>query len=437
MKKALLATLPIAAFVAGMTVVPSVFAADSTDNCTPVDLDAFQKDLQADNCSTITLGGKIDLTKYETITKELTIDLGGYNITNTAGNTALYVNDGGKLTLTGNGTVQAASAANAPVFVQNGTLNVQGNAKIENTANGMAIIGQASTINISENASIINSGSDGTGISIDGEQSKLTITGGTVDANGNAITVFGNNPTVEISGGKIKSSNGFALSGNGSNDDKGTHDSTIKISGTASLTSESTAAIYNPQSGTLEVTGGTITGALGIVARQGTITVTGGTITANGQGNDYTVGDATDASGRVKLPGGVAMLVDNTENYGGGADPAKATIGGTAVINATAENPVQAFGVENNAGNTVIVNQGAKFNGTKPAAAYLGEGLVVGPNNVVMTEAEAEKMAEDLANQGTTENPNTADSIATYITIATVALLSLGATALIAKKANR
>ena len=35
------------------------------------------------------------------------------------------------------------------------------------------------------------------------------------------------------------------------------------------------------------------------------------------------------------------------------------------------------------------------------------------------------------------ENPNTADTIATYLTIATVALLGLGATAFVAKKSNR
>ena len=43
---------------------------------------------------------------------------------------------------------------------------------------------------------------------------------------------------------------------------------------------------------------------------------------------------------------------------------------------------------------------------------------------------------DDKTDDGET-NPNTADSIATYLTIATVALLGLGATAFVAKKSNR
>ena len=54
-----------------------------------------------------------------------------------------------------------------------------------------------------------------------------------------------------------------------------------------------------------------------------------------------------------------------------------------------------------------------------------------------MTEAEAERMEAEMNREESVANPNTTDPIALYATIATVALLGLGASVLVAKKSHR
>lgn len=393
-KRFVLASLMLA-FI--MCIMPNVYA-ESPDSITK--LDELENCLNGEN-PVCTLTDDIkDLSTYITITKDVTINLNGHNITRTSG-TVLYVNNGGKLTLTGDGIVKSDITNNAPVYVQNNsTLDVKGNAKIENDNNGFAIIGESSTINISENSSIINNGT-GTGISIRGESSKLNITGGTVNATGDAITVFGNNPIVKITGGNITSQNGFALSGNGSQ----TTNSTINISG-GNITSDSLAAIYQPQSGNLTITNGNITGKIGIVARQGNTTITGGKITATGK-EDLGIGDSGN-----KFPGGVAVVVDNTTKT------AKATIGGSAIINATNENPILAYGDENNENNSIVVNAGVKFTGTDPKDVYLAKGLIVDENGKVVDSSSVKP-------ENNTKNPNTSDAIIYSVIAIVISALGL------------
>lgn len=365
-KKIVLASIM---FAFGMCIIPNVYAQspDSIQNG-----EELKTCLEGGEGSVCTLAQNIvDLETYITITGNVTINLNNHNITRDQG-TVLYVN-GGKLTLTGNGTVKSSENESASVWIKDGTLDVKGNAKIENAANGFALVGESSIINISENAIIENSGT-GTGISIKGENSALNISGGTVNADGDAITLFGDKPTVKITNGNITSQNGFAISGNGSTDpETNTRNSTINISG-GKLTSANQAAIYNPQTGTVDITGGSTTGKIGIVARQGTVTVTGGTITATGEGSDN----------KLALPNGVAVIIDNeTPGYEGGA---KATIGGSAIIKATNENPVLAYSDDDNENNSIIVNAGVQFTGSKPKDVYLSEDLIVDESGNVIKE---------------------------------------------------
>ncbi len=140
----------------------------------------------------------------------------------------------------------------------------------------------------------------------------------------NGVIVVATSSKLEMNGGEIDGGNGFAIAGNGSKSES----TEITING-GTLKSDGTAVIYHPQSGTLNVKGGTLTGKFGIVARRGDINVTGGTITATGTGTD-TVGDAVDKDGKkVELPVGTAFVIDNSaENYDGDA---KVTIGGGTV----------------------------------------------------------------------------------------------------------
>ncbi len=365
--------------------VPSVFALSP---------DSIQDEDELNTCLSTAnniciLSQDINLAStYIEITNEVTINLNGHNITGADSKTAIYVNSG-NLTLTGNGTVKSNIPNNGVVFLQSGTLNVKGNAKIENTDNGFAIISQSSTINISENASIINSGTEGTGISIDGSNSALNITGGTISATGDAITVFGTNSNVTISGGNIKAKY-FAISGNGSQ----TTNSTITIKG-GNLESTDSAAIYHPQEGTLTIEDGDITGKIGIVARQGTIDIKGGKITANGEeGQTAAIGDATEGDSNPQLPLGTAVIVDN-KSEGYSSNPAKVKIEG-GEFDTTAD-PVSSYGDTP----TEIDVEGGKFNKPVPTTFISSEDkhyvdfIIDGTHNYVYANKDTKKLNSD------------------------------------------
>ena len=259
----------ITVFVMSIVVMPNVYADQQ------ITKDNIKNKIEAlkENGGTITLDGNIavdNIIEIKDITKPITIDLNGYTISRTGGNCVFTVTSS-------NITFKDSS---------------NGNGKIDK-ADGSAIY-------VMDNATVtIESG---------------TYTGG--------LVVWGENPTLNIEGGTVET-NGFAVSGNGSE----TTNSTIKITG-GTLTSTGTAAIYQPQSGTLEITGGDITGKIGIVARQGNVSVTGGTITANGDADQTaSVGDAKGADGQpVQLQLGTAVIVDNQST--GYDSPSKVTISG-------------------------------------------------------------------------------------------------------------
>ncbi len=162
------------------------------------------------------------------------------------------------------------------------------------------------------------------------------------------------------------------------------------------------------------MTGGTLNGTAGIVARQGTIDIKGGTIKASGNGV-FGVGDV-----EVELPAGTALIVDNTED--GYPSAAKATISGPVTINATAENPVLAYGEDNNENNSIVVNAGVKFTGTDPKGVYLAKGLIVDENGKVVDSSSVKPEKTD-----DTKNPNTSDiNLLMLISLITLSGLGLG-----------
>lgn len=128
------------------------------------------------------------------------------------------------------------------------------------------------------------------------------------------MTKSGNNsdaPTAElvIESGTIQSVNSFAIAGNGTVDNgKYRGNTKITING-GSVISTNTHAIYHPQSGELNVNGGTIEGKTGIEMRSGTLKVTGGTI--------ISTGDFVDPSGNVSgttIKGAAIAVSQHTTN---------------------------------------------------------------------------------------------------------------------------
>ena len=119
--------------------------------------------------------------------------------------------------------------------------------------------------------------------------------------------IFGNNSgqtTLNINGATIKAS-AFAISGNGSSSD-GT---VINITA-GTITSENAPAIYHPQNGVLNISGGTITGATGIEVRSGTVNITGGTIVGNG--NPFE--SDPNGNGSTTTGAGIAIVQHTTKN---------------------------------------------------------------------------------------------------------------------------
>lgn len=166
-----------------------------------------------------------------------------------------------------------------------------------------------------------------------GSGAKVSITNGNITG---GISLFGKQPELNISGGNI-TARSFAVSGNGSPEGSvnATIGSKINISG-GNLTSTSNAAIYHPQNGTLTISDGTISGKIGIVARQGNINITGGKIAATGSDEEkIRVGDAKENGAFVQLPTGTAIIVDNSEEDAY-KDEAKVTVSGEdAIIDGT------------------------------------------------------------------------------------------------------
>ena len=113
----------------------------------------------------------------------------------------------------------------------------------------------------------------------------------------------------------------FALSGNGA-----AHSTNIEVRN-SNLTSIEGAAIYHPQAGTMNVYGGTITGATGIEIRGGNVNVSGGTkITAtadptsvdpNGNGTTSTGAAIAVSQHTTKLP--ISVTIDGAELTGASA----------------------------------------------------------------------------------------------------------------------
>ena len=109
------------------------------------------------------------------------------------------------------------------------------------------------------------------------------------------IGVYGTG-SVTINGGKIEAG-WYAVTGNGAK----TTDSTVIING-GTLISTNDYAIYNPQSGKLEINGGTIYGnAGGIAMNAGTLKITSGIVTSKGEGNTGTWGDGTGNLGNAAI----------------------------------------------------------------------------------------------------------------------------------------
>lgn len=140
---------------------------------------------------------------------------------------------------------------------------------------------------------------------IHGEGSTATVDGGIVATVGYAFYVY-TKAAITVNAGTISSVKQAAISGNGNS---GNGEYVINVKG-GSLSSDENVAIYHPNNGTLNVTGGTISGPTAIYIKSGATAVgatniQGATISGTGAKADYSY------DGNGCNPTGDAIVVDS------------------------------------------------------------------------------------------------------------------------------
>ena len=218
----------------------------------------------ADSNGVINLDKDVVLADAVEINSDVTIDLHGWSITSSNGNS-------GKVII-----------AMANVTIKDSV----GNGRIESTSTSG---GSSAAIRV---------GTAGTDKDI-----TVTIESGTMKGRDCGIFVAGINSKLVVNGGYIEGTNGFGVSGNGSmkNGMPECGPTTITINGGKIIGGGT--GIYHPQVGELTIHNGEITGKTGIEIRSGRLIVNGGVITATGNPT------STDPNGNGSTTVGAAIAV--------------------------------------------------------------------------------------------------------------------------------
>lgn len=312
--------------------------------------------------ATITL--RADLTESVTVGqgRDLTIDLASHTLTAKSGK-AIKV-DGGCLALTD------STAKNAPVISDDYNTVTYLSGKV--VANDAAIAVHNGGTFVLDGGTVESTGDCGvyTGAE-NGGSGSFTMRGGYIVAQEYGIGVMNAGSTVSVEGGVVVAKDNAALAGNGS---KGYGGTTVNVSGGTLIGHIKTSGyiacgIYHPQSGTLNITGGTIyaDGGVGVLARAGSANITGGSITSTGK-----------ASGRVgdnetQVPS-AGIVVDRAAGYPGAAESDVVKVSGSATIKASdGSDAISALVAEGASKKGLIQVTGGSFS-TTPADEFIVEG---------------------------------------------------------------
>ena len=272
--------------------------------------------------ATITLLADIALTATQEITKDLTIDLNGHDITATDAR-ALWIKNG-DVTITGEGTI---------------------------SANGEGLDASSSVIRVGDSAANAN-------------KAKLTVGENVTVSSGKSygITVFGKNANgieLVVDGTVSVTGTASAVSGNGS---AGLSATVMTINGTVTATQD--YAIYHPGTGTLTVNG-TVSGLGGIEVKGGSITINEtATVTATATEQTHS------AYNNGASTSGYAIAAVSNPNYAGEptVEIKGATINGKAIILADFE--AENAGVVTATSNTIATDPGYGWVATGTPGVY-------------------------------------------------------------------
>lgn len=167
---------------------------------------------------------------------------------------------------------------------------------------------------------------------------KVVLNAGTIEAEYYGVFIS-KNGKIDVNGGIIKATHqaGYGISGNGSlnNGEPVYGDTVININGGSvigggyiDLDESSGAGIYHPQKGTLNISGGEISGYTGIQMKSGTLNMTGGMISSNGAMPNQ----VPNYNGVTAI--GAALSIISTSGYYGDMS---VNISGTSKLEATGE----------------------------------------------------------------------------------------------------
>lgn len=285
----------------------------------------------AQNGDTVKLLANETVDSTISVNKNLALDLNGKTLTGTSCR-ALHIT-GGKLELTGSGTVTSSTG----IDVRSSVIRVGDNTGGSRTAE--LVIGKDVVIEAPASYGV---GAFG------------TVTTET-------LTIYG---TVKSTTATNESYDGCAVTTLGTDT---TTPATITIKEGAVISAEHTNAVYLP-AGTLIVEGGTITGTTGIYFKSTNMTISGGTITGNGAAQNY------EYYGNGGISTGEAVTIDSC-NYPGGVG--SVVISGGTFTSANAD----AVGSYNSEGGTKQTNfiTGGTF--SSDPTAYVAEGYVAMKND--------------------------------------------------------
>ena len=389
----------IIAMVAAVTSV-SAQAGDCSDPVAKVDgttcYDSLNEAINAAaNGQTITLEKDVNLSTQDnnknyiivSNTGNLTLDLNGKKITSAqSGQATLRVEGGGTLTIKDSST--------------GGSIEHAGDVVAVLVKKGKVILDGVTITTTGDSGSTNNFGAIQVGSKNQSDQAELVVKESTtITASSTGIALFGTSSKVTIDGGTITSES-FAVSGNGA---AGNGNTIITINN-GTLTSNGTAAIYHPQTGNLNINGGTISGKTGIALKAGKLTITNGTITGNGtfetasvrtgginstgagiqvESNSYYEGDI-----ELYVTGGTIESTDNSaiQEYPNEASETSLksiSISGNTTLKSNEDKPVLSF--SNNFTQKNFIKVGTTLKGkTDGVEEYYEEGASLNSEGVVV-----------------------------------------------------
>ena len=287
---------------------------------------------------TVTLLNNIALEEPITISKRVTINLNEKTISISTENSleyGFYVTLNGHLDLTGSGTI-AVTGINLYAFQVIGSTD----ASSWDSTTGSAVLTIGADIKVTINAD---------------DNSSL------------GVYIAGKGATLNLYGSIVCQNKGATIQGNGTKNEA-TNNGGTEINIFDSATAKSNGlAMYLPQSGTVNIYGGTVEGYAAIGIKSGTLNITGGTV--KGTANDDVLGDEHSDTNGIAYDGS-AIVIDSYIGYAGEMN---LNISGTANIESVYSTAIHEIGnvVDKTNIETMNITGGSFSSGTNKACVMV------------------------------------------------------------------